>query len=815
VSSVSLDAKADLSGISTAARVAGNAWCDLTDHRGISLRREDGNEMADDFTVSAAMTALTNTGLSGLVLTKIRDRILVRTEPVDRAAYLDGVAKAIEVMHQASAEHPQDPALTLRDELDDADLADPVVQRTVQAISTVRPAVVLPPRLGSPGGEVPGLHIPLTSPLVSIEKVIDQPSVRIVSRKQGWLGSLRRIRPTLEIDVDNGTLAYVDPEHARQSIADIASDAKPLSSAVLAQPMDAAVLRKSGVDLFRHGLTDVNAPLAYRLDAAINPTTADAIAHWHQHVNTATSALRKYTEFALGAQARDIANADTRNGLVDVLAGVVDERPVITVGDQDDRPDPLNIEERVLSAKYTGSRFQPPITMMAWIDLPGHLDPAAQHDPVTVDTGEPVVIEMQNQGFDTADTTWMTVWVPPRRPSMKVACQFTFKGTDHESITVYARQRGQVIGHVHFDQFTLATSVSASALTRPEPVFDLLINVDEDRRVSLIDSDGSNLNTVYGKRLRVTDKSGTKLDQAIINLGSLAPDEATFDRKFRGLANQVAEALPEPLINHLRLIEPKDILIQHPAELAFPFEMAMLVLPSGENRMLGEWHRVTRWIAETNTTPRNTIHSAHKAAFVSDDETLSEFRNQRDRHVTMLQTRCPTTTYDDLAPVFAEVLTMPEYSLIDIVTHMVVNGEETGLKIGDERLTPSDFYAEFVTFATRAPLVFLNACDSAKASSGVFGATSFPYALIKNNVPSIVASVIPVEPALALRFDDYLFGELANGNTLGQAISQARQKLNDDEEIGYVPARRRAAAIAYCAYGSPRSKIDFPVIQPN
>ncbi|HVV22873.1 MAG TPA: hypothetical protein VHF06_25785, partial [Pseudonocardiaceae bacterium] len=180
MSSVSLDAKADLSGISTAARVAGNAWCDLTDHRGISLRREDGNEMADDFTVSAAMTALTNTGLSGLVLTKIRDRILVRTEPVDRAAYLDGVAKAIEVMHQASAEHPQDPALTLRDELDDTDLADPVVQRTVQAISTVRPAVVLPPRLGSPGGEVPGLHIPLTSPLVSIEKVIDQPSVRIV-----------------------------------------------------------------------------------------------------------------------------------------------------------------------------------------------------------------------------------------------------------------------------------------------------------------------------------------------------------------------------------------------------------------------------------------------------------------------------------------------------------------------------------------------------------------------------------------------------------------------------------------------------------
>jgi hypothetical protein len=96
---------------------------------------------------------------------------------------------------------------------------------------------------------------------------------------------------------------------------------------------------------------------------------------------------------------------------------------------------------------------------------------------------------------------------------------------------------------------------------------------------------------------------------------------------------------------------------------------------------------------------------------------------------------------------------------------------------------------QIVQLLRQARLVVLHACQSATAGeSGLL--TGVAPALSAAGVPAVVAMQLTVRTAAAIRFGEELYGALARGESLQQAVSLGRQVLYSEERDGaswYVP----------------------------
>ncbi|NTU84464.1 MAG: CHAT domain-containing protein, partial [Chloroflexales bacterium] len=97
--------------------------------------------------------------------------------------------------------------------------------------------------------------------------------------------------------------------------------------------------------------------------------------------------------------------------------------------------------------------------------------------------------------------------------------------------------------------------------------------------------------------------------------------------------------------------------------------------------------------------------------------------------------------------------------------------------------------AQVVQLLSQARLVVLHACQSAATSeAGLL--TGVAPALSAAGVPAVVAMQLTVRVAAAIRFAEELYGALARGASLQQAVSLGRQVLYSEERDGaswYVP----------------------------
>jgi CHAT domain len=198
-----------------------------------------------------------------------------------------------------------------------------------------------------------------------------------------------------------------------------------------------------------------------------------------------------------------------------------------------------------------------------------------------------------------------------------------------------------------------------------------------------------------------------------------------------------------------------------------------------------------------------------RAAFISDPESLADSEADVESHRTTLRRVCPTDDYHDLKTVRESVFQASTFGLLDFVTHMGSQQGQVGLSIGGKILRPNAFFKKDMRFGNTAALVFVNACSSIRTVAQFYSPKSFPQQFIDFHVPAVVASVLPVEPDLALKFGSYFYAALDAGDSIGNALRSARKALMADNSAGLGAERRRLAAAAYCVFGHPMMLIKF------
>lgn len=758
--------------------------------------------------------------------------------PPDPDAYWSGVDQAAGLMRELVAIRPPEPVepMSFWTEIAGLDPTDSDATNAVDTIVRSEALTVLPPRPHTPEGVREGVHIALSDRLAETDQLLERPVLYI----SGHGISNPQSPVTLVLDAGNGNFQFVDQRTLVRRVADINDDRllAAIEHGPATKQVEAALVRSNGIDLFGPDLPAGEPIRGYRLHPAMEPSVANQIVNGHKLFQAAREvAFVRPPEIALELTEEtaklDVNDPDARRGVEDVLATFAHEklapanevqaalRDLVDVAQarsltrelvaiRSGMPAKVPTEERrILSAECQGTIFTGRITVIAWIALATQRPSSATHSPeFIIDTSEKVVLDMCYEGFTTDDPTWIEIPVPPGKPSVKVACQFTFADSERHAITVVARQNDAPLGQVHFDNFTQDCSANR-AMTSGSHAFDVLIKVDNDGTIRLTSSDGKGLGTTMSKKLPMRDDSGAMLNDTITMLLTADLDDTNLDFQLRRIGHQVSDALPEQLVKYLQDNLGRDLLIDHPMTTTFPFELAMLKTPTGP-QYLGEVHRVTRWISTAGCDLPSGTHPIAKAAFVWGTRALQRVEDDRRQHLEKLRSLCPTEPYDTLTAVREAVLKTNEYGVIDFVTHLGAKDNRIGLEIGDGWLRAIDFFDEYEEFADSVALVVINACDSIQNDHAIFEQKSFPDELLRRAVPSVIASFLPVKPSLALRFGDLLFDELASGAMLGRALVNARQRLRDDDGLAAPAALRRAATLAYCAFGSPRMSFTFP-----
>jgi len=162
---------------------------------------------------------------------------------------------------------------------------------------------------------------------------------------------------------------------------------------------------------------------------------------------------------------------------------------------------------------------------------------------------------------------------------------------------------------------------------------------------------------------------------------------------------------------------------------------------------------------------KNRIHAAFKAAGVEIKVTLKTTRASLDKALSGRAT----------------------FDLVHLIGHGDFDGKEGGLWLEGEagkgtRLTSR----ELRTFLRRPlPFVFLNVCHSGRSSEAHF--TGLAEGLLRSGVSAVLAMRRPITDQGAVDLAQAFYRGLAEGETLAQAVSRARQEARLDDGDWAVP----------------------------
>jgi hypothetical protein len=122
----------------------------------------------------------------------------------------------------------------------------------------------------------------------------------------------------------------------------------------------------------------------------------------------------------------------------------------------------------------------------------------------------------------------------------------------------------------------------------------------------------------------------------------------------------------------------------------------------------------------------------------------------------------------------------------------------SAVQLGNRFLRPADITAERRNFGRNQPLVFLNACDSGRLGLGLTGLDGWAVAFRNANVGSFIGSIWSTTDELACTFAEVFYARLRGGDTIGEAVRQARFA---------VMRTGNATHLSYTLYANPRARI--------
>jgi hypothetical protein len=140
------------------------------------------------------------------------------------------------------------------------------------------------------------------------------------------------------------------------------------------------------------------------------------------------------------------------------------------------------------------------------------------------------------------------------------------------------------------------------------------------------------------------------------------------------------------------------------------------------------------------------------------------------------------------------------------VVHFACHGrfdqEQPGrslVMLGDDSLRPDDVTGRFLAFGRSRPLVFLNACDTARRGFGLTGLEGWAETFVRTaRVGGFIGSTWQTTDALASRFATAFYAGLSRGLSLGEAMRQARLAIKTPGDATY---------LSYSLYANPRARV--------
>ncbi|MFY0563718.1 CHAT domain-containing protein [Archangium lansingense] len=123
---------------------------------------------------------------------------------------------------------------------------------------------------------------------------------------------------------------------------------------------------------------------------------------------------------------------------------------------------------------------------------------------------------------------------------------------------------------------------------------------------------------------------------------------------------------------------------------------------------------------------------------------------------------------------------------------LVMLGSHTSLR-------PDDVTGKYLAFGRSRPLVFLNACDTARQSFGLTGLEGWAETFVRTaGVGGFIGSTWQATDELACRFAISFYELLSKGLPLGEAMRRARMAIKSSGDATY---------LSYALYANPRARV--------
>lgn len=217
-----------------------------------------------------------------------------------------------------------------------------------------------------------------------------------------------------------------------------------------------------------------------------------------------------------------------------------------------------------------------------------------------------------------------------------------------------------------------------------------------------------------------------------------------------------------------------------------------------EDGFLCEDYSLTRWLAGPTPPSRikikrgaliapatsNLPDVVHEAKFLKDMGLIAEIE--------------PTLT------MVRQLLSLGGYELIHFACHASFDPEtheQSSIYLqGNDKLLVRDIAGKRRNFRKDRPFVFINACSTARADFSLVGIGGWAARFIDANASGFLGSSWEVNDELASRFSESFYQALKDDKPIGQAMREARLKIQNDSDPTW---------LAYTLYADPSAKVAF------
>jgi len=228
-----------------------------------------------------------------------------------------------------------------------------------------------------------------------------------------------------------------------------------------------------------------------------------------------------------------------------------------------------------------------------------------------------------------------------------------------------------------------------------------------------------------------------------------------------------------------------------------------------EGAFLAEAFQVTRWLSGVTAAP--TLPLQNLALVVPDDSGLSEAAAERE-HVLSL--RGPGRAVTPIPATFVEVCAAMRKGTYDAWhfsgharADTTQRSDKSTLELqGSEKLTPDNVTGVFTNMLLPRPLVFLNACQSARGGLALTGVGGWAQRFLRpqsldEGASAFIGTYWSVDDNAALRFAKELYARLLAGESIGLAAKYARAAARADDDTSW---------LAYTVYADPNARVVPP-----